>query len=156
MVASDGPVSAPNAGGRPLNRPVRLTTREFFSMFDVPFLHGRAWSRSDDEDQSQVVVISRYLSERLFGYGSSVGQTLILSGQSFKVIGVIDRWSPLPRFYDVRRSFSPSDDLFIPFRWAESLSTLRFPGFCTRTQTSINYFKERSVGMRFRGFVGRT
>ena len=111
-------------------------------MFDVPFLYGHPWSKSDDDGPSQVVVISRTLSERLFGAGDSAGQTLVFSGQTFKVIGVIERWMPLPRFYDVGRSFLPSDDLFIPFRWVESLSNLQFPGFCMRTQTSVTSFKE--------------
>jgi putative ABC transport system permease protein len=142
MLAAYGPVDTRSPTSRPLNRPGRLTTREFFSMFDVPFLYGHAWSKSDDERPTQVVVISRFLSERLFGAGNSVGQTLVFSGQTFKVIGVIDRWMPLPRFYDVGRSFVPSDDLFIPFRWVESLSNLHFPGFCARTQTSVTTFRE--------------
>lgn len=142
MLAAAGSVSIFGPENRPFNRVARLTTRQFFSMFDVPFLYGQAWSKSDDEDQAQVVVISRYLSERLFGAGNSVGRSLSFSGQRFKVIGVIDRWQPLPRFYDVGRSFSPPDDLFIPFRWLESLSELEFPGFCERTQTSVNAFKE--------------
>ncbi|HTD74170.1 MAG TPA: ABC transporter permease [Steroidobacteraceae bacterium] len=142
MVAAYAPVSSPSAMSRPFNRAGRLTTREFFSMFDVPFLYGHAWSKSDDEGPSQVAVISRALSERLFGAGDSVGRTLVFSGQTFQVVGVTDRWMPLPRFYDVGRSFIPSDDLFIPFRWADSLSTLHFPGFCARTQTSVTTFKE--------------
>jgi putative ABC transport system permease protein len=142
MLAAYAPVSTPSPMSRPFNRPGRLTTRKFFSMFDVPFLYGQAWSKSDDEGPSQVVVISRTLSERLFGVGNSVGRTLIFSGQAFKVVGVTDRWMPLPRFYDVGRGFMPSDDLFIPFRWAESLSNLQFPGFCARTQTSVTTFKE--------------
>jgi len=142
MLAAVGPVSVFGPENRPFKRTARLTTRDFFAMFDVPFLYGQAWSKGDDGDQSQVVVISRYLSERLFGTGNTVGRSLSFSGQRFKVIGVIDRWQPLPRFYDVGRSFNPSDDLFIPFRWAESLPDLQFPGFCPRTQTSVTLFKQ--------------
>ena len=82
------------------------------------------------------------LSERLFGPGNSVGRSLTFSGQPFKVIGVIDRWLPKPRFYDAGNDFSPPDDLFIPFRWAESLSDLRFQGFCQQTRTDVHTFKE--------------
>jgi putative ABC transport system permease protein len=142
MLTAVGPVSTFGPENRPLKRSANLTTREFFPMFDVPFLYGQAWSKDDDEGQSQVVVLSRYLSERLFGAGNTVGRSLSFSGQRFKVIGVIDRWQPLPRFYDVGRSFRPSDDLFIPFRWTESLSDLHFPGFCEQTQTSVTTFKE--------------
>ncbi len=137
-----GLVDSLRPGSRPLNRPGRLTTREFFSMFDVPFLYGHEWSKSDDDGPSQVAVISSYLNDRLFGGGNSVGRTLSFSGQQFTVIGVIDRWLPVPRFYDVGRSFMPPDDLFIPFRWAESLPDLDFPGYCQGTKTSVSKFKD--------------
>jgi putative ABC transport system permease protein len=42
----------------------------------------------------------------------------------------------------VGRTFIPSDDVFIPFRWAQSLANLQFPGFCSRTQTSVTAFKD--------------
>ena len=61
MLGAAGSVSIFGPENRPFNRVARLTTRQFFSMFDVPFLYGQAWSKSDDESQSQVVVISRYL-----------------------------------------------------------------------------------------------
>lgn len=140
--ASYGLVDSLRPGSRPLARPARLTTREFFSMFDVPFLYGHGWSKSDDEGPSQVVVISSYLNDKLFGGGNNVGRTLSFSGQQFKVIGVIDRWLPIPRFYDVGRGFAPPDDLFIPFRWAESLSELEFPGYCQRSKTSVTKFRD--------------
>ena len=142
MLASVGLVDPPIAGGRPMRLTVRLTTREFFAMFDVPFLYGHGWSKSDDEAPSQVVVITRYLGEKLFGPGNSVGRQLTFNGQSYNVIGVIDRWLPQPRFYDVGKEFGPSDDLFIPFLWAESLPDLQFPGFCQPTRTEVRTFKE--------------
>jgi putative ABC transport system permease protein len=141
-LASYGLVDSLRPGSRPLARPGRLTTREFFSMFDVPFLYGHGWSKSDDEGPTQVVVISSYLNDKLFGGGNNVGRMLSFSDQQFKVIGVIDRWLPIPRFYDVGRGFAPPDDLFIPFRWAESLSNLEFPGYCQRTKTSVTKFKD--------------
>jgi len=142
MVVGVGPVDVSGPERSPLEKSARLTTRDFFSLFDVPFLYGSAWTKSDDESQAPVVVISRALSERLFGNGDTVGRSLNFSGQRFQVIGVIDQWQPLPRFYDVGRSFSPSDGLYIPFRWIESLSNLEFPGFCARTQTSVTAFKD--------------
>jgi putative ABC transport system permease protein len=142
MLGAHGLVDSLRPESRPFARPARLTTREFFSMFDVPFLYGHGWSKSDDEGQPQVVVISSYLNDRLFGGGNNVGRNLSFSGQKFTVVGIIDRWLPLPRFYDVGRSFSPADDLFIPFRWAESLSDQQFPGYCQQTDTNLSTFKE--------------
>ncbi|HEY0747779.1 MAG TPA: ABC transporter permease [Steroidobacteraceae bacterium] len=142
MLAASGLVDALRPEIPTFARSGRLTTREFFSMFDVPFLYGNAWSKSDDSDQAPVVVISRTLNDRLFGGGNNVGRVLTFSGQRFTVVGIIDRWLPLPRFYDVGRSFSPADDLFFPFRWAESLSNLRFPGYCQQTDSDLWTFKE--------------
>jgi hypothetical protein len=62
---SDGLVDSLRAGERPFHRRIRVTTHEFFSMFDVPFLYGHAWSKSDDEGPLQVVVISRNNAHKL-------------------------------------------------------------------------------------------
>ena len=141
MSYSSGNVNSPRPGGPPIHRAVRVTTREFFSMFDVPFLYGRGWTRSEDEDPAQVVVISSSLNDRLFGGGNNVGRGLTLSGQHFTVIGILAKWLPLPRFYDEARNFGPSDDLFIPFRWVESVAGLTFDGFCYQTKTMLDTFK---------------
>jgi len=138
---SDGTVDSLRTGERPFHRRVRVTTHEFFSMFDVPFLYGHAWSKSDDEGPLQVVVISRFLNDQLFGGGNSVGRRLTLSGHPFTVIGVLNTWLPLPRFYDEAKDYGPPDDLFIPFRWIESIPELTMQGFCLRTLTMLSGFE---------------
>jgi putative ABC transport system permease protein len=75
MSYSSGPVESMRPGSPPIHRRVRVTTREFFSMFDVPFLYGRGWTQAEDEGPTQVVVISSYLNDRLFGGGNNVGRT---------------------------------------------------------------------------------
>ena len=141
MSYSSGLVESIRAGSRPIHRSVRVTTREFFSMFDVPFRYGRGWTQAEDEGPAQVVVISSYLNDRLFGGGNNVGRSLTLNGQHFTVIGILAKWLPLPRFYDEARDFGPPDDLFIPFRWAESLPGLFYGGFCYRTKTILEGFQ---------------
>jgi putative ABC transport system permease protein len=142
MSYSGGLVDSPRPGSPPTYRKVRVTTREFFSMFDVPILYGRGWSQSEDEDPAQVVVISNSLNDRLFGGGNNLGRGLTLSGQHFTVIGILAKWLPLPRFYDEARDFGPADDLFIPFRWVESMAGLRYEGFCYQTLTRLDTFRE--------------
>jgi putative ABC transport system permease protein len=141
MSYSSGRVDSVRPGSPPEHRRVRLTTREFFSMFDVPFLYGRGWTQAEDEGPAQVVVISNYLNDQLFGGGNNVGRGLTLSGQHFTVIGILARWLPLPRFYDEARDFGPADDLFIPFRWVESVAGLTYEGFCYQTKTMLDTFK---------------
>jgi putative ABC transport system permease protein len=91
MLTAVGPVGTFDPEHRPMKRTANLTTHEFSPIFDVPFLYRQAWSKDDDNRQSQVVVLSRYLSERLFGAGNTVGRSLSFDGQRFKVIGVIDQ-----------------------------------------------------------------
>jgi putative ABC transport system permease protein len=141
MSYSGGLVDSLRPGSPPTYRAVRVTTREFFSMFDVPFQYGRGWTQSEDEDPAQVVVISSNLNDRLFGGGNNVGRRLTLSGQHFTVIGILAKWLPLPRFYDEAKAFRPPDDLFIPFRWIESVAGLRYEGFCYQTLTILDTFQ---------------
>lgn len=95
--------------------------RDFFAMFDVPFLYGQVWSERDDRDGAQVVVISRSLSEKVFGVGTNpVGKSLRISDVGYTVSGVIDTWNPLPKYYRLvgSRSFGDHEDVFLPFRTA--------------------------------------
>ncbi|MFZ6872257.1 ABC transporter permease [Undibacterium sp. Di27W] len=93
------------------------TTRDFFSMFDTPFLYGQGWTEKDDSKGTDVVVLGRELSEKLYGKSNPVGQYLSMIGHQFHIIGVLDTWQPRPRFYrNVGRSasFGIQDDFFIP------------------------------------------
>ena len=40
-------------------------TRDFFTMFEPPFLHGQPWSEADDASGADVIVLSRALAEKL-------------------------------------------------------------------------------------------
>jgi len=141
MSYSSGLVDSMRPGIPPIHRRVRVTTREFFPMFDVPFSYGRGWTQAEDEGPAQVVVISNYLNDRLFGGGNNVGRSLTLNGQRFTVIGILSKWLPLPRFYDEAKDFGPPDDLFIPFRWVESVPGLFYEGFCYQTKTILDTFQ---------------
>ena len=89
---------------------------DFFPMFDVPFLYGSGWSAAQDEARALVMVLSKATNERLFGGENSVGRTVRASGHTFRVVGVMDEWSPLPRFYDITtNAFDEVEDVFVPF-----------------------------------------
>lgn len=101
---------------RPFEVMVRSTSMDFFQMFDVPFLYGGGWDATADRQQEQVVVIDRELNERLFGGGNSVGERVVMNGDSYRVTGVIDEWLPTPKFYDVTTGpFNDPEDVFMPF-----------------------------------------
>ena len=93
-------------------------TRDFFAMFDAPFLHGQAWSEADDDAGANVVVLSRAVSEKLYGDVNPVGQRMNIMGQQFQITGVLQPWAPLPHYYRLiggSGKFGAEDELFIPF-----------------------------------------
>lgn len=101
---------------------VRVTGRDFFAMFEVPFIHGGAWSENEAREAARVVVISEAMNERLFGGGGSVGETIRLDNEPYRVVGVIADWQPVPRYYDlVNGEFNDAEGLFIPIELTEPL-----------------------------------
>ena len=109
------------AGKHPLNVSGHAVYSEFFPMLDVPFRYGSGWSADDDTQRAAVVVISTKLNEKLFGGGNSVGKTVNIEGNDYRVVGVLGDWNPQPRFYDVVNTggFSEGvEDVFLPFERA--------------------------------------
>lgn len=105
---------------RPFVETVRLTSGDFFAMFDVPFLYGGSWGRRADADMEPVAVIDQALNDRLFGGGNSVGRTFRIAEQEFEVIGVLDTWLPKVKFYDMTQNpFQALERLFIPLSFIE-------------------------------------
>ena len=101
---------------KPFQRETRATTTEFFSMFNVPFKYGAGWQKSSDDTEEHVVVINELLNEQLFAGENSVGEVLMLNGESYRIVGVLDYWSPIPLFYDLNNdSFGNPSQIFLPF-----------------------------------------
>jgi putative ABC transport system permease protein len=110
-------------GKHPINATGEAVYSEFFPMLDVPFRYGSGWNAGDDANRAQVVVLGDRLNRRVFGGGNSVGKTLNIEGREYRVVGVLDRWNPQPRFYDVVNTGaggfdSNGQDLFLPFNTA--------------------------------------
>lgn len=107
---------------RPFSIVGRGSAADFFPMFNVPFLYGTPWDESADRNLQQVIVITKELNERLYGGDDSTGQTLRLHGYNFQIVGVLDDWSPVPKFYDVNNNaFEGSEEVFIPWNLINSL-----------------------------------
>ncbi|MES2298726.1 MAG: ABC transporter permease [Pseudomonadota bacterium] len=117
-------------------------TREFFNMFDVPFRYGQAWSADDEARGAKVVVLSHSLSEKLYGTVNPVGQRLTMAGHPFQIVGVLEAWAPVPKFYRLiggPGAFSKEEEFVIPLASAIALksgvegsmscNTHREPGF---------------------------
>ena len=106
-------------GERPFSVTSRNTWADFFPMFDLPFLYGGGWDDSVDDNLEKAVVLSKEINERVFGGENSVGRSLRLNGMDFQVVGVMDKYLPVPRFYDVTTgAFVEPAEIFIPFNIA--------------------------------------
>lgn len=114
------------ADERPFGVDTRNTWSDFFPMFDVPFQYGGGWDSEADANREWVVVLSREVNERVFGGEDSVGRNVRLNGRDFRVVGVLDEWMPVPKFYDVTNgAFNQPEDIYIPFTVADELELPR-------------------------------
>ena len=94
----------------------RSTTADFFPMFDTPFLYGSGWDKAADDSEEYVVVLTREINEQLFGGEDSVGRTIMMNSDPYRVSGVLDSWEPTPKFYDINNNnFGAVEEVFFPF-----------------------------------------
>jgi putative ABC transport system permease protein len=94
------------------------TTRDFFTMFEVPFEYGQPWSAADDASGNDVIVLSHDMANKLYGKANPVGQRMRVMGFDFLIVGVLEPWQPLPRYFDVdgaNGAFDGADDFMMPF-----------------------------------------
>ena len=104
----------------PVLESVRITDRDFFTIFDVPFLFGERWSKSVDSHPAYQVVIGEKLNQTFFDGQNSVGKTIYLNRKPYQVVGVIKDWNPQPKYYDpLNGAFNDAEEIFIPFSLTE-------------------------------------
>ena len=101
---------------KPSQIETRATTADFFAMFNVPFAFGSGWDKSADDTREHVVVLGQSMNEELFGGENSIGRLVTLNGESYRVAGVLDAWSPVPLFYDLNNNpYNEPAAIFLPF-----------------------------------------
>jgi putative ABC transport system permease protein len=117
-----GILSVEGAQVKPERALTRVTSKDFFAAFDVPFQYGGTWTDTADTGPEPVMVISREMNDRLFGGENSVGRRIRWDDNEFRIVGVRDHWMPLPTFYDVNNgSLEEPEDVYIPFGWNVAL-----------------------------------
>lgn len=138
---------------------------DFFAMFDAPFRYGQGWRPADDASGADVVVLSRALSEKLYGDSNPVGQRLTMMGYQYQIVGVLETWNVVPRFHRIvgrNSAFADEDEYFIPFASAirhetnhngnMSCNSNTDPGFAARLASECTWiqfwFETRSAGDR--------
>ncbi len=124
---------------------LRVTRRDFFTLFDVPFLHGERWP---DDSARRELILSKAIAERLFGRSNVVGETLQLGNELFSIRAVLDNWTMLPRLYDVANglSTSASADIYLPWETAYDLAIKS--NTTTMSQDQRNYSEDFAVNGR--------
>lgn len=124
---------------------LRLTTGDFFPMFDTPFKFGDGWDRGADASADAVIVLSKKTNDAVFGGEDSVGRTIKLDEREYKVVGVLDEWTPIPKFYDLNNGyFDEIEEGFIPFGRSEMLEV--------RTAGNTNCWKPEEINS-YREFI---
>ncbi len=101
---------------RPSLATARVTSGDFFAMFDAPFLHGGGWSKSAEQGGERVTVISRELAEKVFKRNDVVGERIRFGDEDFSIVGVLDTWKVQPLFYDISSdTLADPEEAFFPW-----------------------------------------
>jgi len=122
MYRSGGIYTRADKGMEPQYFRTLMTKGDFFAMFEVPFLYGGPWDARADEGPEPVIVLSKEANKKAFGGINSVGKILHWSKRDFRVIGVLDSWEPMPKFFDVSNgAFEEMEGAYVPFAWGPIL-----------------------------------
>ncbi len=100
----------------------RYTSADFFTMFDAPLAYGNPWTAKEDQGEARVAIISKELNEKLFDGGNSVGKSIRIDQNEFRIVGVLKHWRMTPRFYDLNSDrYGEVEQVFLPFSTAIGL-----------------------------------
>lgn len=92
----------------------QYVTPDVFNLFGIGLSAGRYWTEAEERSRADLVVISESFKRRL-GQAGEVGRQLQLGPRAFRIIGVANDWSPMPRFHtDLQKDiFKGQDDFYI-------------------------------------------
>lgn len=128
----------------PLLESVRVTDSDFFDMFSVPFIYGKAWDKGVDTEAVYQVVINEVLNKQLFSGEDSIGKTLYLDSKPYQIVGVTKAWSPSPLYFDVTTgAFKDSAQIFVPFSLAPIEEFQSWGNNQSWKRESINNYSQR-------------
>ncbi|WP_417762285.1 ABC transporter permease [Shewanella sp.] len=106
---------------------IRVSSRDFFALFGVPFIYGKVWDKSADDDARFQVVIDRTMNDRLFNGENSVGRDVQLNGRPYQVVGVVEDFTPNPSVQDLTQgSYAGNAHVYLPFGLHRALQMLPY------------------------------
>jgi putative ABC transport system permease protein len=107
----------------------RLATPGFFSLFDVPFLYGEAWSQQHEDNEAMVMVLTRETNNILFGGENSVGEKIEVGDRFYEIVGVMDHFKPLPRYFEFDNGFfNEMRGALVPFSLTPAIELMKISG----------------------------
>jgi putative ABC transport system permease protein len=92
--------------GRKIKSRLKRVDGAFWSILDMRFLEGAAFTDDDDRQGRLVAVINATTRERFFAGAKALGETIEISGQRLRVVGVVEDVSSL--------RFLVSSDVYAP------------------------------------------
>ena len=101
--------------------PVRGVCPEYGEMRNEVPSQGRWINASDELERRHVVFLGGRVREQLFGGRTAVGETVMIAGQRFTVIGVMERKIQLSNYFS-----SDDDSAWIPYSAAGDLWNTRY------------------------------
>lgn len=113
----------------PIRTRAGVTSSDFFTVTEMPFLYGQGWDKSADVNGEAVIVISKLMNEQLFGGINSVGQTVRIDTHVLRIVGVYDDWYLPRKFYDRGFGQGRPDNFFISYQFALDVNLPRLAGF---------------------------
>jgi len=98
----------------------RFTDPAFFSLFPVP-VRGRGFTDAEQAAGEPVAVLGWRLAEALAGGLRALGATVLVEGQPFRVVGVVEDDQPYRPTWDVAMTGGLQDALYLPTPWFRRL-----------------------------------
>ena len=110
------PIQPENPEVKPFLALGRATYTDFFGMFEPPFRYGAPWDHAQDAQHGRVVVLSKETNEKLFGGQDSVGKTVRMNDVDYTVVGVLGKWKPRIKYYDLSNgTLNDPEEFYLPY-----------------------------------------
>ena len=100
----------------PFQVQIRAAYADFFRHVRYAVSHGGAVERADDDARADVVVISPNSMTRSSAAQIPSARPSNLDNHEYRVVGVLGRWEPIPKFYDLNNNtYGKSAEVYLPF-----------------------------------------
>ncbi|MFT6328372.1 MAG: putative ABC transport system permease protein [Bermanella sp.] len=129
---------------KPFLASTRIIGHDFFTMFELAFLYGGAWTSEQEAAATPVVVVDEETNDRLFGGENSVGKQIYLDDTAFRIVGVTKQWRIHTKYYDLNNgAFNSPESIFMPITLIAPLEIQNMGNTNGWKYEEINTFQER-------------